>query len=164
MNRTLARALVALAASTLVVTGLATSTATPAGAATGAISSRYLLNRLGHGSEHVAGYDRAKFNLWVDADHDGCDTRAEVLIQEATVTPRVGADCALAGGKWRSPYDGVTTTDSSTFDIDHLVPLAEAWQSGAWKWSAATRQAYANDLGYRPDLIAVTAHENRSKS
>ena len=44
-----------------------------------------------------------------------------------------------------------------------MVPLNEAWQSGAWKWTAAKRQAYANDLGYKASLIAVSASSNRSK-
>jgi hypothetical protein len=137
--------------------------AAPASAATGTMSSKSMLSQLVTTSEHTAGYDRAKFTLWTDADHDGCDTRDEVLIQEATTRPHVGAGCALTGGQWRSRYDGVTTNDPSTFDIDHLVPLNEAWKSGAWNWSSATRTAYANDLSYRADLIAVTAHENRSK-
>ena len=127
------------------------------------MSTKSMLGQLVTASEHAAGYDRAKFTLWTDADHDGCDTRDEVLIQEATTRPHVGAGCALTGGTWRSRYDGVITADPSTFDIDHLVPLNEAWQSGAWNWSSATRRAYANDLSYRADLIAVTAHENRSK-
>ncbi|NUP45498.1 MAG: HNH endonuclease, partial [Streptomyces sp.] len=62
-----------------------------------------------------------------------------------------------------SQYDGVTTTDPSTFDIDHLVPLAEAWDSGASGWTTARRQAFANDVT-RPQLIAVSASSNRSKS
>jgi hypothetical protein len=135
----------------------------PASAATSTMSTKSMLSQLVTASEHPAGYDRAKFTLWTDADHDGCDTRDEVLIQEATTRPHVGSACGLTGGKWRSPYDGVTTLDPSTFDIDHVVPLNEAWQSGAWNWSSATRTAYANDLSYRADLIAVTAHENRSK-
>jgi hypothetical protein len=162
VNRRFVRGIVSLATGTLVATGLAGVAAAPSAAVT-TMSTRYMLNHLASASEHPAGYDRAKFTLWIDADHDGCDTRDEVLIQEATTRPHVGAGCALSGGKWRSRYDGVTTTDPSTFDIDHLVPLNEAWQSGAWKWSSATRKAYANDLGYRADLIAVTAHENRSK-
>jgi hypothetical protein len=86
-----------------------------------------------------------------------------VLIAEAVIAPHVGSGCTLSDGKWFSKYDGVTTTDPSTFDIDHLVPLAEAWQSGAWRWNADTRKRYANDLGYGPDLVAVSAHSNRSK-
>lgn len=136
-----------------------------AGPAQGAsrVSSRYLLRSLGSAPERAAGYDRAKFRLWVDADRDGCDTREEVLIKEAVVVPRVRSGCALVGGRWRSRYDGVAAGDPSRFDIDHLVPLNEAWQSGAWRWSPARRRAYANDLGYQASLIAVTASSNRSK-
>ena len=134
-----------------------------AAAATTSVSTQYLLNHLSVATEHATGYARAKFTLWVDADHDGCDTRHEVLIAEAVTKPAVRSGCTLTGGRWVSKYDGVSTTDPSTFDIDHLVPLAEAWQSGAWRWDANTRMRYANDLGYAADLIAVTAHANRSK-
>jgi hypothetical protein len=63
----------------------------------------------------------------------------------------------------RRVYDGVTTTNPSKFDIDHVVPLGEAWVSGARKWTTAKRTTYANDLGYAWSLDAVTAHSNRSK-
>lgn len=137
--------------------------APPAEATTTTVSTQYLLNHLTVAAEHATGYQRSKFTLWVDADHDGCDTRREVLIAEAVVKPAVRSGCTLTGGRWTSKYDGVSTTDPSTFDIDHLVPLAEAWQSGAWRWDANTRMRYANDLGYAADLVAVTAHTNRSK-
>jgi hypothetical protein len=110
------------------------------------------------------GYDRDLFNHWVDADGDGCDTRREVLIAEARVKPRVTAGCDLRGGRWFSYYDGVRTSDDSSFDIDHMVPLAEAWDSGARRWNARTRQRFANDLGDRRALVAVSASSNRSKS
>jgi DNA uptake protein ComE-like DNA-binding protein len=58
----------------------------------------------------------------------------------------------------------VSTTNASGFDVDHLVPLAEAWDSGASNWDSATRQAFANDLDFSMSLIAVTASSNRSKS
>jgi len=87
-----------------------------------------------------------------------------VLIKEAADKPRVRSGCGLRGGAWWSRYDGVRTSDPSSFDVDHLVPLNEAWQSGAWTWSSAKRKAYANDLGYQASLIAVSASSNRSKS
>jgi len=114
-------------------------------------------------SDHLEGYDRNLFKLWIDADKNGCDTRAEVLIAEATVKPKRAAKCKLTGGKWLSSYDGVAYTDASKLDIDHLVPLAEAWRSGAWAWTDEQRMEYANDLEDEWALNAVTAAVNRSK-
>ena len=113
--------------------------------------------------DKTTGYNRSLFKHWIDADKDGCNTRAEVLIEEAVVKPKIGPKCKLIGGKWFSSYDGKTITNASQLDVDHLVPLAEAWRSGAWKWTAAQRQAYANDLGNSEILIAVTLTTNRSK-
>ena len=114
--------------------------------------------------EVVGGYDRDLFRHWIDADGDGCDTRREVLIAESTTPVSVGSGCSLNGGTWVSAFDGVSTTDASKFDVDHFVPLAEAWRSGAHSWDSTTRQNFANDLGYEMSLIAVSASSNRSKS
>lgn len=114
-------------------------------------------------AERRTGYTRTLFRLWIDADGNGCDTRHEVLIAEALSAPTVGPSCALAGGRWLSLYDGLTFTDASKLDIDHVVPLAEAWDSGAWAWDAARRKAFANDLAVTWSLIAVSAASNRSK-
>ena len=114
--------------------------------------------------DNLSGYKRTLFKHWIDADKDGCNTRAEVLIQEAIVKPKVGLKCKLTGGRWLSAYDGKTVTDSSRLDVDHMVPLAEAWRSGAWKWTSSQRRAFANDLENSEALIAVTLSTNRSKS
>jgi uncharacterized protein DUF1524 len=110
--------------------------------------------------ETRAGYDRDSFKHWVDADGDCQDTRDEVLAAESLVEV---SGCDIQRGKWFSYYDHVRTKDSGTFDIDHLVPLAEAWDSGAKRWSADTRERYANDLGDHRALVAVSASSNRSK-
>ncbi|MBS43066.1 MAG: HNH endonuclease [Nocardioides sp.] len=114
-------------------------------------------------AEVRTGYDRDLFRHWVDADGDGCDTRDEVLLAEADDAPTVGSGCSISGGRWYSYYDGVSQYDASDLDIDHMVPLAEAWDSGARSWSSARREAYANDLGDYRTLVGVTAGENRSK-
>ena len=115
--------------------------------------------------EYVGGYDRKLFNHWIDADKDGCDTRKEVLIAEATVKPKIGAKCVLSGGTWLSSYDNKTVKGSGTgLDVDHMVPLAEAWRSGAWQWTPEEREIFANDLLDERVLIAVSASSNRSKS
>jgi hypothetical protein len=115
-------------------------------------------------ADQLSGYERSLFKHWIDADKDRCDTRKEVLIQEAVVLPKLGSGCSFNGGKWVSPYDGLATTNYSSLDIDHMVPLAEAWRSGAWKWSSAQREAFANDLTDSRALVAVTASLNRQKS
>jgi hypothetical protein len=104
------------------------------------------------------GYDRDLFKHWTDADGDGCDTRCEVLErQRVTTLP------GLAAGGWLSIYDGYSTDDSSEFDVDHVVALGEAWDSGASGWNDERREAFANDLD-SGQLVAVTAATNRSKS
>jgi hypothetical protein len=114
--------------------------------------------------DKLTGYSRNLFKHWIDVDKDGCDTRAEVLIEEAKVKPKVGLKCKLTGGEWFSSYDGKTITKSSLLDVDHMVPLAEAWRSGAWKWTSAQRQEFANDLDLITNsLVAVSASSNRSK-
>jgi hypothetical protein len=114
--------------------------------------------------DYMEDYDRILFGNWIDADRNGCNTRSEVLISEAVVKPKTGTKCKLTGGKWFSAYDGKTITNASKLDVDHLVPLAEAWRSGAWAWTATQRQQYANDLEDSRALIAVTLSTNRSKS
>ncbi|MFI0716627.1 DUF1524 domain-containing protein [Streptomyces inhibens] len=63
----------------------------------------------------------------------------------------------------RSAYDGKPLATARHLDIDHVVPLVEVWDSGASKWSADRREAYANDLGAERSLIAVGFGSNRSK-
>jgi len=109
-------------------------------------------------------YSRTFFKHWIDEDRNGCDTRREVLIAEALVKPKVGKKCALTGGVWRSSYDGTVVRDASKLDVDHLVPLKEAWRSGAWAWTPKQRQDFANDLQDSRALVAVTLNSNRSKS
>ncbi|MFE5191707.1 HNH endonuclease family protein [Streptomyces sp. NPDC056628] len=112
------------------------------------------------------GYDRSKFRHWNTGDDptDGCNTRAEVLLHEAIEPPTVGAGCRLTGGSWYSYYDTTMVTAAGSLDIDHMVPLAEAWDSGASAWTPQRREAYANDQGAEASLVAVTARSNRSKA
>lgn len=115
--------------------------------------------------ERIGGYDRTLFKHWVDANRNGKNTRAEVLIAESLVPVRfTSTGKTVSTGKWLSLYDGETWTKASDVDVDHVVALAEAWRSGAWKWSNARRQAYANDLGVPWTLRAVTDNVNQSKS
>jgi hypothetical protein len=114
-------------------------------------------------TEVRTGYDRALFQHWIDADGDGCSTRNEVLLAEADDPPTVSGTCTLSGGRWFSYYDRVSWTNTGDLDIDHLVPLAEAWDSGARTWTSTVRRDFANDLGDYRSLVAVTDNVNQAK-
>lgn len=115
-------------------------------------------------TEVRSGYNRNLFPHWIDADQNGCNTRFEVLIAEAVIAPQVGPNCRLTGGSWLSLFDNKRFSEVSQLDVDHLVPLAEAWRSGAHSWSQAMRTQFANDLDLPDALIAVSRSSNRAKS
>lgn len=138
--------------------------AVPQVASATTVNADELLDRLAVRAERGWGYDRDLFVHWVDADGDGCDTRAEVLIAESSVATTRSSGCIVRTGRWYSWLDGRTWTDPSDVEIDHLVALAEAWDSGAHAWSATQRRLFANDLRYRWSLSAVTSSVNRAKS
>ncbi|MGW0363786.1 HNH endonuclease family protein [Streptomyces sp. NPDC002990] len=108
----------------------------------------------------MSGYSRAKFAHWAEQG-EKCDTRETVLKRDGADVTR-DSECRAVSGSWKSLYDGEVVTDAGKVDIDHMVPLAEGWRSGAAGWDAAKRKAFANDLT-RPQLLAVTASSNRSK-
>ncbi|CAN5336513.1 HNH endonuclease family protein [soil metagenome] len=110
-------------------------------------------------------YRRSYFgDGWIDVDGDCQRTRAEVLIRDSSVKPRISrSGCTVVGGRWNSYYDNRTTTDPFALQIDHLIPLAEAWDSGAYQWSAARRVAFANDLGDARALVPTTNAVNDDK-
>jgi hypothetical protein len=157
------RCLTAVAAVALALLG-GLAVMSPATAATVSKPLRTLIADLPVATEIRTGYNRDLFTHWIDADSDGCNTRYEVLIAEAVTAPSVGSGCTLTGGRWYSYYDGAYWTLPSDIDIDHFIPLAEAWDSGARTWTAAQRQSFANDLGDARSLAAVTDNVNQSKS
>jgi len=109
------------------------------------------------------GYKRTLFKHWTGTGN-GCDSRKSVIIFEAVKKPTVEKGCVIKGGEWLSVYDNVVVTDAGKLDVDHMVPLAEAWDSGASAWSPEKREIYANDQTDPRHLIAVTGASNRSKS
>ncbi|WP_328941846.1 HNH endonuclease family protein [Streptomyces sp. NBC_00250] len=124
------------------------------------------LAELTEASEDPDGFQVRAFPHWnagLDAT-DGCDTRSEVLLAEAVDAPAAGTGCRLTGGRWTSFYDGQNVSDPAALRVDHLVPLAEAWESGASGWTAARRERFANDQGAAATLVAVTARSQRDKA
>ncbi|QSB06546.1 HNH endonuclease family protein [Natronoglycomyces albus] len=111
--------------------------------------------------DHIGGYDRALFPHWSDLDGSGCHARERTLLNEDLSGNLTEEDCGSAmAGEWTSWFDGDTATNSPDFDVDHIVPLAEAWRSGAHEWSTEKREEFAND---QDNLTAVSASSNRSK-
>jgi hypothetical protein len=110
-------------------------------------------------SRSMANYSRDRFSHWRKTGTN-CDVRDTVLERDGKNVKKNG--CNVTGGEWFSIYDGVTTTDPLEIDIDHMVPLANAWRSGADQWTDQQRSDFANDLE-RPQLIAVSRSSNRSK-
>lgn len=143
----------------------------PASAASGATSFSGSLaeavNAIPTAEESNSGYDRTLFRHWVDSNGDCQNARAEVLISEAEgdtpLTYTTSSRCTVASGRWFSYYDRVSWTLASDIDIDHMVPLSEAWGSGAKSWTSTRRQAFANDLGDYRTLVGVTDNVNQSK-
>lgn len=115
----------------------------------------------------MAGYSRDLFPHWASDgtafgwnEPDGsCDVRDDALIRDGTGV-QVDEDCSFTAGEWVGPYTGATLTDSSDVDIDHVVPLANAWRSGASGWSTADRERYANDPGV---LLSTDDGANQTK-
>ncbi|WP_331754146.1 HNH endonuclease family protein [Streptomyces sp. NBC_00826] len=126
-----------------------------------AVKARELLTGLVIADEDdVPGYSRAKFPHWI-IQYGTCDTR-EVVLQRDGRDVVQDEQCRAVSGTWYSEYDGKTVESASGIDIDHVVPLKEAWRSGASEWSTSERRAFANDL-VDSQLIAVSAGSNRAK-
>lgn len=106
------------------------------------------------------GYSRDLFPHW-NTVSGSCNTRETVLRRDGSNVV-VGSDCYPDSGSWYSPYDGATWSLASDVDIDHIVPLSNAWRTGARGWTQSRRTQFANDLS-NPQLIAVTDNVNSAK-
>lgn len=111
-----------------------------------------------------AGYSREKFmpgGKWSDLDHDGCDTRQEILRRDMRDEGVKG--CKVLSGILIDRYSGKEypiTNPGDQVDADHIAALEWVWSHGASGWTAARREQYANDPLV---VVATTAHINRSK-
>ncbi|MET7993772.1 HNH endonuclease family protein [Amycolatopsis sp. NPDC005232] len=109
----------------------------------------------------MSGYSRDKFPHWDNQGHN-CNTR-ELVLKRDGKDVKAGTDCNPTSGTWFSVYDAETWTKPGDVDIDHMVPLGQAWASGARDWPQDKREQFANDLT-RPQLFAVTDNLNQQKS
>ncbi|AJC60353.1 HNH endonuclease family protein [Streptomyces sp. 769] len=108
----------------------------------------------------MEGYSRAKFPHWIN-QYGKCDTREVVLARDGEDVKQ-DEECRAISGTWFSEYDAEVFHNARQLDIDHVVPLANAWRSGADTWTTPERRKFANDLVHS-QLIAVSARSNRSK-
>ncbi|MGS2617963.1 HNH endonuclease family protein [Micromonospora sp. LZ34] len=159
-TRAAATAMATIAGACLISVGATPAAATPPGIPSKATAQSQLnaLTVAAQGS--TSGYSRDLFPHWITIS-GSCNTREQVLKRDGTSVV-VDSSCVATSGRWYSPYDGATWYAASDVDIDHVVPLAEAWRSGANSWTTSRRQSFANDLT-RPQLIAVTDNVNQAK-
>jgi len=155
---------VVAASAALTVTGLLATApaaqASPPAPVSAATARTYLAALTVKAEGSSTGYSRDLFPHWI-TQSGTCNTR-EVVLKRDGVNVVTDSACASVSGSWYSEYDGATWTVASDLDIDHVVPLAEAWRSGASSWTTSRRQEFANDLT-RPQLIAVTDNVNQAK-
>lgn len=107
------------------------------------------------------------FGKWiVDTARERClNTRAQVLIRDSRVAVTLrSSGCSVEAGEWSDPYSGQTLYHADEVQIDHFVPLKNAYMSGASRWSFQKRCLYANFLGNSFHLLPVAGDENQRKS
>ncbi|ANZ37288.1 hypothetical protein BBK82_15695 [Lentzea guizhouensis] len=157
VNRIIGAAVAALA---ITFGSVSPALATPPNIPTAATAKSELAGLTVRADGSMTGYSRDKFPHWI-TQSGACNTREAVLKRDGTNVV-TDSSCAATSGRWFSPYDGATWSAASDVDIDHIVPLAAAWRSGAASWTTAQRQSFANDMS-GPQLIAVTDNVNQAK-
>jgi hypothetical protein len=152
----MSRRFIALGAALAAGLSLLTVLATPANATE--TTGRGLLAKLTVASEAgTTQYSEARFKPWGDLDGDCLSTRQEVFIQDSTAPVSFETTCRVGRGKFTGYWPGEASWSDTTYlKVDHRVALKEAWQSGAYWWSPATRERYANDLGYTHTLVVTS--------
>ena len=113
----------------------------------------------------IPDYARDDWKHWTDADGDCQDARQEVLVEESlvSVTYETDRECRVETGRWFGTFTGTYFEDPGDVDVDHMVPLKNAHNSGGWAWGPAMKEEYANNLGDDDHLIAVQDRANQSK-
>jgi hypothetical protein len=151
----------------LVLVAVAASLLTPAVASTTGRATDVLATLAVKGRAPKTGYSREQFGAaWSDVDHNGCDTRNDVLNRDlAGKQWRPGThDCVVVAGTVTDPYTGRVLTFAKAraweVQVDHVVALSDAWQKGAQQWDATKRRAFANDP---LELLAVDGPTNARK-
>ena len=150
----------------IVVITLLLTLLSPANTQAAPIEALVALNNLEvKGRAPKTGYARSQFPHWSDPDRNGCDARNDTLKRDLTnITYKAGTrECKVIAGQLLDPFSGKVITFSTTkvvIDIDHVVALSNAWQTGAAYFDKNKRSQIANDP---LNLLAVDAKLNRKK-
>ena len=150
----------------IVVITLLLTLLSPANTQAAPIEALVALNNLEvKGRAPKTGYARSQFPHWSDPDRNGCDARNDTLKRDLTnITYKVGTrECKVIAGQLLDPFSGKVITFSTTkvvIDIDHVVALSNAWQTGAAYFDKSKRSQIANDP---LNLLAVDSKLNRQK-
>jgi len=160
MRRLLTLSIATVAATTAWVVGAGPALAYPPDPPSASTAQTQLASLTVRAEGSSTGYSRDKFPHWHTVSGT-CDTR-DVVLKRDGIGVTVDSNCEPTAGRWYSVYDATYITDDSAVDIDHIVPLSEAWKSGASSWTTAKREGFANNLRIA-QLIAVSASSNRSK-
>ena len=145
------------------VPATATSTPVPTGAAP--TTTTTLVITVAPITTGIPEYSRSEWKHWEDHDGDCQNARHEVLIAESLVpvTYKTDRKCRVETGRWYGSFTGTYFEDPGDVDVDHMVPLKNAHNSGGWAWGPAMKEEYANNLGDDDHLIAVQDNANQSK-
>ena len=143
----------------------ATATATPVPTGAAPTSTTTLVITVAPMPTDIPKYERKDWKHWEDHDGDCQDARQEALIAESLVSVTFETDrqCRVESGRWYGAFTGAYFEDPGDVDVDHMVPLKNAHNSGGWDWSPAMKEEYANNLGDDDHLIAVQDNANQSK-
>ncbi|MEV0589450.1 HNH endonuclease family protein [Nonomuraea sp. NPDC050310] len=139
----------------------AAAAAAPPGIPTAVAAAAHLAELTVEAERNSGSYRRTLFPHWATV-RGACNVREVLLALEAESVTVNRATCAPTSGRWTSPYDGARHTDPAGLDIEHMVALKEAWESGAHAWTTARRKAFANSL-LDGQLWVVTDHVNQAK-
>jgi hypothetical protein len=138
----------------------------PAASAVDLLNWKYVSRSFSQPEEH---YNRKKhFGGWVsDPNDNSCfNTRAQILERDSQTPVQTSLTnrCLVAKGTWEDPYTGEIITEASDIQIDHVVPLKQAYITGGFGWNKQKRCLYGNFTKTKYHLLSVKGHENMKKS
>jgi len=126
------------------------------------VSSVKLLSQLQIRDEHPAGFRRSAFAYWTTPTGRSCDTSVSVLLRDAE-SPARARNCMLIEGRWTDALRASDRLSPQQVSVEQLVPIEEAWRSGASQWSPTTRAKFANDVEDTRALLVTSQRSSQQR-